>query len=145
LRQWSRYLLAENLVTGRARQGTEFTDEIFVLYGDPALEARVQKDREPALDETLDIEKTGENGMHRFTYRVRVRFVGEGNKRTAEAFDGWRAFAYLLPFQVDTLKVENSDFAKVACPGETLIWDAGTGLKVGDERSVTFTARRLSD
>jgi hypothetical protein len=36
--------------------------------------------------------------------------------------------------------MEKSDFAKVVVPGETLIWDAGTGLKVGDQRAVTFTA-----
>jgi hypothetical protein len=30
-------------------------------------------------------------------------------------------------------------------PGETIIWDAGKGLKVGYERSVTFTARRVRD
>jgi hypothetical protein len=33
----------------------------------------------------------------------------------------------------------------VVVPGETLIWDAGQGLKVGDERSVTFTSRRVKD
>ena len=37
------------------------------------------------------------------------------------------------------------DFSKVVVPGETIIWDAGKGLKVGDERSVTFTARRVRD
>jgi hypothetical protein len=145
LRQWSRYLLAENLVTGRDRQGTEFTDEIFVLYGDPALEARVEKTRDPALDETLDIQDTAEAGVKRLTYRVRVRFVGEGNKRTAEKYDGWRVFTHLLPYSVTDVKVEKTDFAKVVCPGETLIWDAGKGLKVGEERSVTFTARRAPD
>jgi hypothetical protein len=145
LRQWSRYLLAENLVTGRDRQGTEFTDQIFVLYGDPALDARVQKVREPALDETLEVQEAKQKGLYRLTYRVRVRFVGEGNKRTAEKYDGWRVFTYLLPFQVKDVHVETSDFAKVVCPGETLIWDAGRGLKVGEERSVTFTARRIDE
>jgi hypothetical protein len=33
----------------------------------------------------------------------------------------------------------------VVLPGETLIWDAGKGLKAGDERSVMFTARRVLD
>jgi hypothetical protein len=33
----------------------------------------------------------------------------------------------------------------VVVPGETIIWDAGKGLKVGDERSITFTARRVRD
>ena len=74
---------------------------------------------------------------------MKVRYVGAGNKRTAEKYDGWRVFAYLLPFQVTDVKVEATDFAKVVCPGETLIWDAGTGLKVGDERTVTLTARRV--
>jgi hypothetical protein len=41
-----------------------------------------------------------------------------------------KAFAYL---------------SKVVLPGETIVWDAGNGLKVGDERSVTLTARRVSD
>jgi hypothetical protein len=50
-----------------------------------------------------------------------------------------------LPYQVTDVRVERSDFAKVVCPGETLIWDAGKGLKVGDERSVTFPARRVKD
>jgi hypothetical protein len=145
LRQWSRYLLEEKLVTGRDREGTEFTDEIFVLYGDPALEARVAKAREPALEETLKVEETADKAVYRLTYRVHVNYVGEGNKRTAEKFDGWRVFTYLLPFQVREVKVEKSDFAKVLCPGQTLIWDAGKGLKVGDERSVTFTARRIDD
>ena len=54
-------------------------------------------------------------------------------------------FCYLLPYQVADVKVERTDFAKVVCPGETLIWDAGKGLKVGEERSVTFTARRLEE
>jgi hypothetical protein len=44
---------------------------------------------------------------------------------------------------VADVRVEKSDFAKVVCPGETIIWDAGTGLKVGEERSVTFTAKRV--
>jgi len=144
LRQWSQYLLTENLVTGRDREGTEFTDGIFVLYGDPALEARVEKAREPALTETLDVRETGDKDVVRMTYKVKVNFVGEGNKRTAEKYDGWRIFCHLLPYQVTDVKVEKSDFAKVVCPGETLIWDAGKGLKVGDERSVTFTAKRLS-
>jgi hypothetical protein len=38
--------------------------------------------------------------------------------------------------------VEETNFSKVVVPGETIIWDAGKGLKVGDERSVTFTAKR---
>ena len=79
------------------------------------------------------------------TYKVKVNFVGEGNKRTAEKYDGWRIFCYLLPYQVTDVKVEKTDFAKVVLPGETIIWDAGKGLKVGDERSVTFTARRVKD
>ncbi len=145
LRQWSHYLLAENLVTGRDRQGTMFTDEIFVLYGDPALDARVEKAREPALTETLDIRETGDKDVVRMTYRVKVNFVGEGNKRTAEKFGGWRVFSYLLPYQVRDVKVEETDFAKVVCPGETLIWDAGKGLTSGDVRQVRFTARRLRD
>jgi hypothetical protein len=145
LRQWSQYLLTENLVTGRDREGTEFTDGIFVLYGDPALDARVARAREPALTETLDIRETADAGVVRMTYTVKVNFVGEGNKRTAEKYDGWRIFCYLLPYQVTDVRVENCDFSKVVCPGETLIWDAGKGLKVGDERSVTFTAKRVKD
>jgi hypothetical protein len=145
LRQWSNYLLAENVVTGRDREGTEFTDGIFVLYGDPALEGRVEKTREPALAETLDIRETGDKDVMRMTYKVKVNFVGEGNKRTAEKYDGWRIFCYLLPYQVADAKVEKSDFSKVVLPGETIIWDAGKGLKVGDEKSVTFTARRVRD
>jgi hypothetical protein len=145
LRQWSQYLMQENLVNGRDREGTQFTDEIFVLYGDPALDVRVQKTRDPALDEKLAVEETKEKGLYRFTYKVRVQFVGEGNKRTSEKFDGWRVFTYLLPFQVKDVKVEKTDFAKVVCPSQTLIWDAGKGLKVGDERSVTFTARKLDE
>ncbi|QEH38082.1 hypothetical protein OJF2_66800 [Aquisphaera giovannonii] len=145
LRQWSRHLLAENIATGRDREGTEFTDGIFVLYGDPALEARVEKARDPALDESLDVRETEDKDVVRITYKVKVNFVGEGNKRTAEKYDGWRIFVYLLPFQVADAKVEKTDFAKVVLPGETILWDAGPGLKVGDERSVTFTARRLRD
>lgn len=145
LRQWSQHLLAEKLVTGRDREGTEFTDGIFVLYGDPALDARVEKTREPALTESLDIQQTQEAGIVRMTYKVKVNFVGEGNKRTAEKYDGWRIFCYLLPYSVTDVKVEKTDFAKIICPGETLIWDAGKGLKVGDERSVTFTAQRVKD
>lgn len=142
LRQWSRHLLAEGIATGRDREGTEFTDGIFVLYGDPALEARVEKAREPALSESLDIREAGEGGIVRITYRVKVNFVGEGNKRTAEKHGGWRIFCHLLPYQVADVRVEETDFAKVVVPGETIIWDAGEGLKVGDERVVTFTARR---
>lgn len=143
LRQWSNYLLTENVVTGRDREGTEFTDGIFVLYGDPALEARIEKARDPALTETLDVREDGD--LVRMTYKVKVNFVGEGNKRTAEKYDGWRIFAYLLRFPITDAKVESTDFAKVVLPGETLIWDAGKGLKVGDERSVVFTAKRVRD
>ncbi len=145
LRQWSHYMLAEDIVEGQDRKGTEYTDEIFVLYGNPALESRVEKSREPALTESLDVQKTADSDIVRMTYRVKVNFVGEGNKRTAEKYDGWRIFSYLLPYQLAAVKIEQSDFKKVVVPGETLIWDAGTGLKVGDERSVTFTARRLRD
>jgi hypothetical protein len=81
----------------------------------------------------------------RMTYKVKVRYVGEGNKRTAEKYDGWRIFSYLLPYQVTDVHVEKTDFAKVVCPGETIIWDAGKGLKVGEERSVTLTARKVTD
>ncbi|MGC8639899.1 MAG: hypothetical protein ACP5XB_08505 [Isosphaeraceae bacterium] len=128
-----------------AGKETVFTDEIFVLYGDPALEGRVQKTREPALKETLDIGKTEDKDVVRMTYKVQVNFVGTGNKRTAEKFDGWRIFCYLPPYQVTDVKLEKTNFSKVVVPGETIIWDAGKGLKVGDERSVTFTARRVSD
>ncbi len=145
LRQWSHYLLTENVVAGRDREGTEFTDGIFVLYGDPALDARVAKAREPALVETLDVRDTVDAGVVRMTYKVKVNFVGEGNKRTAEKYGGWRIFCYLLPFQVTDVRVEKSDFSRVVCPGETIIWDAGKGLGVGDERSVTFTAKRVKD
>ena len=89
LPQWSNYQLAENVVTGRAREGTKFTHEIFVLYGDPALEGRVEKTREPALTETLDIRETGDKDVVRMTYKVKVNFVGEGNKRTIRKYDGW--------------------------------------------------------
>jgi hypothetical protein len=145
LRQWSHHLLTEKIVAGRDRQGTEFTDGIFVLYGDPALNARVARAREPALAESLDVQGAGEKDLIRMTYKVRVNYVGEGNKRTAEKYDGWRIFSYLLPYQVADVKVEKSDFSKVVVPGETIIWDAGKGLKVGDERGVTFTARRVRD
>lgn len=145
LRQWSHYLLAENVVAGRDREGTIFTDEIFVLYGDPALDARVKKTTDPALDESLDVQPGADKDTVRMTYKVKVRFVGEGNKRTAEKYDGWRIFSYLLPYPVTDVKVEMTDFAKVVCPGETIIWDAGKGLKVGDERSVTLTAKRVKD
>ncbi|MFO0958564.1 MAG: hypothetical protein U0800_14240 [Isosphaeraceae bacterium] len=141
LRQWSRYLLAEGIVSGRDREGTEFTDGIFVLYGDPALEARVQKSRDPALAERLDVAESGDRV--RITYNVKVNFVGEGNKRTAEKYDGWRIFSYLLPFEVEDTRVESTDFARVVLPGETIVWDAGKGLKVGEERTVTFTAKRV--
>jgi hypothetical protein len=105
----------------------------------------VEKAREPALTETLDIQETGDKDVVRMSYRVKVNFVGEGNKRTAEKFGGWRVFSYLLPYQVTDVKVEETDFAKVVCPGETLIWDAGKGLTVGDVRQVRFTARRVKD
>ena len=79
-------------------------------------------------------------GRVRMTYQVKVNFVGSGNKRTTEKYNGWRIFSYLLPADVSDVQIEKSDFAKVVVPGETLIWDAGVGLKVGEERSVTFTA-----
>src|SRR5262245_27157340 len=41
LRQWSHYLLTENVVTGRDREDTEFTDGIIVLDGDHARHDRV--------------------------------------------------------------------------------------------------------
>ena len=145
LRQWSHFLLEEKLVTGRDKEGTEVTDGIFVLYGDPALEGRVEKSRDPALTETLDIQQIPGSQDVRMTYKVKVNFVGEGNKRTAEKYNGWRLFSYLLPYNVTDVKLEKSDFAKVVIPGETLIWDAGKGLKVGDERSFTFTAKRLQN
>ena len=91
------------------------------------------------------MKEMSDHDVVRMTYTVKVNFVGEGNKRTAEKYDGWRIFCHLLPYQVTDVKVEKTDFAKVVCPGETLIWDAGKGLKVGDERSVTFTARRVRD
>jgi hypothetical protein len=105
----------------------------------------VAKAREPALVETLDVREAADAGVVRMTYTVKVNFVGEGNKRTAEKYGGWRIFCYLLPYQVTDVRVEKSDFSKVVCPGETIIWDAGKGLKVGDERSVTFTAKRVKD
>src|SRR5262249_995293 len=123
LRQWSHYLLTENVVTGRDREGTEVTDGIFVLYGDPALDARAAKAREAGLVETVEGEETAGAGVVRMTYKVKVNFVGEGNKRTAEKYDGWRIFCYLLPYQVTDVRVEKSDFSKVVCPGETIIWD----------------------
>ncbi|HEY2786994.1 MAG TPA: hypothetical protein VGJ05_18680 [Fimbriiglobus sp.] len=92
-----------------------------------------------------DVKETADPGVVRMTYKVKVNFVGTGNKRTAEKYDGWRVFAYLLPFQVTDVKVESTDFAKVVVPGETIIWDAGKGLKVGDVRTVTLTAKRVKD
>ena len=140
LRQWSQFVLAENIAMGQDRRGTEYTDGIFVLYGDPALDSRLQQNREPALDETLQVVPLEQPGRVRITYRVKVNFVGAGNKRTAEKYDGWRIFSHLLPGSFSDVQMEKSDFAKVVVPGETLIWDAGTGLKVGDQRAVTFTA-----
>jgi hypothetical protein len=145
LRQWSNYLLVKNIVTGRDREGTKFADGIFFLYGDPALAGRVEKTREPALTETLDVRETGDKDVVRMTYKMKVNFVGERNKRTAEKYDGWRIFCCLRPYQVTDVMVEKTDFSKVILPGETIIWDAGKGLKVSDERSVTFAARRVRD
>src|SRR5262249_21244027 len=145
LRQWSRHLLAEGLVTGRDRQGTEFTDGIFVLYGDPALEGRGGEARGAAPAAAPRGRGARGGGRVRVTFPVQGNLVGEGNKRTAEKYGGWRIFCYLLPYQVTDVKVEETDFAKVVVPGETIIWDAGQGLKVGDERGVTFTARRVRD
>ncbi len=70
---------------------------------------------------------------------------GEGNKRTAESFNGWRIFCSVVPYQIADVKVEKTDFSKEVVPGETVIWDADKGLEVGDDRSVTFTARRMKD
>ena len=141
LRQWSRHRLADGLVTGRDRRGVEFTDEIFVLYGDPAFEARVAPTRAPALEESLEVEPI-KGGRHRFTYTVKVNFVGEGRKRTAAPDGGWRVFTSLLPFQVSNVADQETDFKKVVVADETLIWDAGKGLQVGDARRLTFTATR---
>ena len=145
LRQWSQFVLAENVVQGQDRRGTEYTDGIFVLYGDPALDSRLEKHRDPALEETLQVVPLEQPGHVRMTYRVKVNFVGKGNKRTAEKFAGWRVFSYLLPCELSDVQIEKTDFAKVVIPGETLIWDAGAGLKVGEERSVTFTAMQRKD
>jgi hypothetical protein len=142
LRQWSQFLLAENVAQGQDRRGTEYTDGIFVLYGDPALDSRIEKNRDPALDESLQVVPLEQSGRVRVTYTVKVNFVGLGNKRTAEKYDGWRIFSHLLPESLSDVQIEKSDFAKVVIPGDSLIWDAGTGLKVGDQRSVTFTAAR---
>ncbi|MEE2713995.1 MAG: hypothetical protein VX913_14595 [Planctomycetota bacterium] len=141
LRQWSRHRLADGLVTGRDKQGVEFTDEIFVLYGDPAFEARVAPSRAPALEESLDVQAIN-GGRYRFTYTVKVNFVGEGRKRTAAPDGGWRVFTALLPFQVSDVADQETDFKKVVVADETLIWDAGVGLQVGDVRRLTFTATR---
>jgi hypothetical protein len=46
---------------------------------------------------------------------------------------------------VTDVHVEKTDFAKVVCPGETFIRDAGKELKVGEGRSVTLTARNVMD
>jgi hypothetical protein len=142
LRQWSQFLLAENVAQGQDRRGTEYTDGIFVLYGDPALDSRIEKNRDPALDESLQVVPLEQSGRVRVTYTVKVNFVGLGNKRTAEKYDGWRIFSHLLLESLSDVQIEKSDFAKVVIPGDSLIWDAGTGLKVGDQRSVTFTAAR---
>ena len=37
---------------------------------------------------------------------------------------------------------QETDFKKVVVADETLIWDAGKGLQVGDARRLTFTATR---
>jgi hypothetical protein len=105
----------------------------------------VEKAREPALAETLDVRVTGDEDVVRMTDKVGVNFVGEGNKRTAEKYDGWRIFGYLLPYRVTDVKVEETEFSNVVVPGETIIWGVGKGLKVGDERGVTFTAGRVRD
>jgi hypothetical protein len=93
LRQWSHYLLTEGVVTGRDREGTAFTDGIFVLYGDPALDARVARAREPALAETLDIRETADAGIVRMKYTVKVEL-----RRRREQADGRavRRVAHLL-------------------------------------------------
>jgi len=100
LRQWSQYLLAENLVTGRDRQGTSSPTG---SSSSTAIGPRRPgaKDSRTRLDETLDVKETADTDVVRMTYRVKVRLSGRGISARREV-RRLAVFSYLLPFRSPT-------------------------------------------
>jgi hypothetical protein len=129
LRQVARMQLVDGLVSGQDKEGTEYTDGIFVLYGDPALSAKIKAELPASLDEKLT--STTKNGKMQFTYTVKAREDGP-----------WDVFASLLPYQVTDVKLVKSDFTKAVVSGQSIVWNAGKELKKGDKRTLVFTCKK---
>ncbi|MCD6335003.1 MAG: T9SS type A sorting domain-containing protein [Candidatus Latescibacteria bacterium] len=114
-----------------------------VLYGDPGLDARVEPVRPPLYDKTVTVASGGE----RDTVTVRIRMNEEGSPGFTGKW-GNRHPIVLLPFRVKDVRIEFTDAYKAEVTDNFVlmyIWKKEDApLQKGEQRSVTFTAKRVA-
>ena len=112
------------------------------LYGDPGLDARVEPVRPPLYDKTVTVASGGE----RDTVTVRIRMNEEGSPGFTGKWGNRHPIA-LLPFRVKDVRIESTDAYKAEVTDNfalMYIWKKEDApLQKGEERSVTFTAKRV--
>jgi zinc protease len=112
------------------------------LYGDPGLDARVEPVRPPLYDKTVTVASGGE----RDTVTVRIRMNEEGKPGFTSKWGNRHPIA-LLPFRVKDVRIESTDAYRAEVTDNfalMYVWKKEDApLQKGEERSVTFTAKRV--
>ncbi len=113
------------------------------LYGDPGLDARVEPVGPPLYDKTVTVASGGE----RDTVTVRIRMNEEGKPGFTSKWGNRHPIA-LLPFRVKDVRIESTNAYKAEVTDNfalLYIWkQEDAPLQAGEERSVTFTAKRVA-
>jgi hypothetical protein len=129
------YDYANQFPPSKNKQGCEYTERIFVLYGDPAYEARIDPDPNFVPSFTDDIKVVQKNQpKENEPYIYEVTYTLKANKNTS-----YKSFAVLLPIRFDKVNEIKTDIKKAVVANETLFWMLDKPLEKDQSFTITFT------
>lgn len=120
----------------RNGEGSRYTERIFVLYGDPAYEARIDQDPafSPAYTETWTVTPVGGS-----TTRKNVTYTVTALSRS------WKNGAALFPFSGGRVTQVQSTIRKAVVTDDTVCWLLERPLEAGQSFSISFLLDRDPD
>ena len=80
-RKLKAYREEHHLRPGEEEYGKQYDQHVFVLYGDPGLDARLRRDASatPLMEKTTEVERRGEKKVYRFNARALKTHSIEGS------------------------------------------------------------------
>jgi zinc protease len=118
-----------------------YDKDVVALYGDPAWDARMDKEDNYLFQPNLSYTYKG-NGKYEFVFKITSK--QDGLIFTPTPGGGGTCAGALLPFRVTNMKDITTDCGgKIVVTENFVLMQVKDSLKKGDERKVTFTAEIL--